>query len=1019
MMLMIAKSIQSAQASNSRPEETAILLRFLFFIAIVTSVAHPLLADEANDFHQHIEPLLAEKCYPCHSHSSNSNEGGLVLDWQSGWSIGGDSGPAIVPGNTEESLLIQAIRREGIAMPPDEPLSDHEVELLTQWVKAGAFDPRQTKPADESDKQQPTDWWSLRPLNRPAIPDSILEYKNPIDRFTQHSLAAHGLSLAPLASRRQIIVRLYVDLLGLLPTLEEITEFERDKSPLATENLIDRLLASPQYGVRWARHWLDTIHFADTHGFEHDVLRPNAWPFRDYVIDSFNQDVSWEKFVRDQLAADVFSPDQPNVMAALGFLGAGPFDLSTFSTAPVTFDYLDRDDIVAQTMSAFASTTANCARCHAHKFDPISQEDYYALQAVFSGVGKGDIFFDADIETGNLRRHWQSLQRDAQRRDPMLLASPEIQQAISKWEDDLVNNSVTWSPMQVATFTSHDGSELQRLQDSSILVGGPRPDVDTYSVTGSTSLAKITGIRLEVLADPSLPMQGPGRQDNGNLHLSEWSVQLFDPHQSAPVPLIFSTAVADYDQTDWGILLSLDGNPRTAWGIHPEVSKDHAAVFVLTHPVELSPGSQLAVHLRQLHGQGHLIGRFRISVTDSPNPTLSSIPAEVQSALDVTRDRRTEAQHLTIAAFVTANLAKKSLAALPAQQVFYGAYSTYSVVNGAAADHRILQNPKTVHLLQRGDIDKPKQVAEAGALSAINAIPARFSLSDTQPEALRRAQLAEWFVHRDNPLTWRSIVNRIWHFHFGRGLSDTPSDFGRMGSIPTHPELLDWLACEFRDQGGSLKQLHRLICSSQTYLQSPHATSSSQAIDSDNRLLSRAPLRRLDAETFRDSMLHACGLMDFRMGGPGVQNFLTSPGAQLTPNLDYLNYDWLTEGATRRSIYRIVWRGIPDPLMEALDFPDLGLLSPTRGQSSSALQSLATLNHNLVLYSCDSLANEITRQSSIGNDIDAQVHQAFQRVLLRSPSQDEKKTCNEYVTIHGLAALIRVLLNSNEFHYID
>ncbi len=994
-------------------------MQHVSIVAIIALVAVSLHADEAEHFYQRVEPLLAEKCYACHSHASSSMEGGLVLDWRSGWSIGGDSGPAIVPGNVEESLLIQAIRREGIAMPPDDPLSNDDVELLIQWVKDGAFDPRQANPESNDAKQQSSDWWSLRPIIRPSVPEAISDNANPIDRFIQRTLAQQGLSAAPLASRREIIVRLYVDLLGLLPTLEEIIAFEQDASPLATEHLIDRLLASPQYGIRWARHWLDTIHFADTHGFEHDILRPNAWPFRDYVIDSFNQDIPWEKFVRDQLAADVFSPDEPNLMAALGFLGAGPFDLSTFSTAPVTFDYLDRDDIVAQSMSALASTTANCARCHAHKFDPISQEDYYALQAVFSGIGKGDISFDANIEIGKSRSYWQAMLRAAQLRDPTLLSKQEIKQAIAEWEDNLVNNSVTWHPMQLTTFVAHQGSELERLVDDSILATGPRPDVDTYSVTGSTTLAKLTGIRLEVLADPSLPMQGPGRQDNGNLHLSEWSAQLFAPQQSTPIALNFSSAKADFDQADWGILLALDGNARTAWGIHPEVGKDHAAVFVLSQPLELPPNAQLAVHLKQLHGQGHLIGRFRISLTDSSNPTLSSIPEEVRVAVEIAGDLRSEALRLDIAAYVAANLARKSLDELPPQQIFYGAYSTYSVVNGAAPDNRIQPTPKTVHVLQRGDIDKPKQVAEPGALSAISAIPARFSLSDEQPESLRRAQLAEWFVDHDNPLTWRSIVNRVWHFHFGRGISDTPSDFGRMGSTPTHPELLDWLACEFRDTGGSLKHLHRLICSSHTYLQASQVTSISMNIDSENNFLSRAPLRRLDAETFRDSMLRASGLLDYRMGGPGVQNFVTSPGAQLTPKLDYLTYDWLSDGATRRSIYRVVWRGIPDPLMEALDFPDLGLLSPSRGQSSSALQSLATLNHNLILQSCDSLAADITGAPEVRDDIGSQVIQAFQRVLLRDPNSDESTTCNEYVATHGLAALIRVLLNSNEFHYID
>ncbi|MCA8995685.1 MAG: DUF1553 domain-containing protein, partial [Planctomycetaceae bacterium] len=747
------------------------------------------------------------------------------------------------------------------------------------------------------------------------------------------------------------------------------------------------------------------------------VFRPNAWRFRDYVINAFNNDTPWAEFIRQQLAADVFYPDQSNLISALGYLGAGPFDSSTAGTAPITFDYMDRDDQVTQVMAAFVSTTANCARCHAHKFDPITQEDYYALQAVFAGVGKGDREYDADPETLRLRRHWQHLLSAANSNNAEVLLAPEQAPLVVAWEQERKGAEVQWVDLPIDLFLSSDGADLERLDDGSIRAGGTRPDVDTYTLTTVPKPGSITAVRVDVLADETLPMQGPGRQDNGNLHLSEVEIQLFRPNSNTPERLAIAQATADFNQTGWTISHALDKDLKTAWGIYPEVGKSHYAVFELAETVEITPGSQLVVMLKQLHGGGHLIGRCKLSATSAPPAQAAAVPASVTQALAIPGPERSTEQQLAIAAHAIKLRATAELARLPAPVQVYAASPFFN--RGAKQDAP--RGIKEVQLLTRGDINRPAGLVTPGALSAIAALPARFQLSEGHDESQRRVALAEWIAHHDNPLTWRSIANRVWQFHFGEGICDTPSDFGRMGGVPSHPELLDWLACELRDgdgstPAGSLKHLHRLILTSQTYQQSSASRPDAEAMDGDNRLLWRANRQRLDAESFYDSVLKVSGRLDLTMGGPGIEHFTTSPGQQTTPKVHYDQYDWARPDAARRAIYRVVWRGIPEPLFESLDFPDLGLLAPDRSNSISALQSLTLWNHPFVLHHSNVTAEQIAEQFSPPAE---QAKELYRRMFQRQPTDEERSALEEYIINHGLAAAVRVLLNSNEFLFIN
>jgi mono/diheme cytochrome c family protein len=963
-------------------------------------------ADEDGDkfFQSKVQPLLEAKCLKCHSHVWGKMKGGLTLDSRSGWAEGGDSGPTIIPGKPGESRLITAVRYTDpdLQMPPKAKLSDDQIAVLVEWVKKGAPDPRKLETQQLAD----TDWWSLKKLVAPKPPRG----GHPIDAFVQARLKAAGLKPAPQADRTSLIRRLSFDLHGLLPTPEEVAAFANDSDPNAYRNLADELLASPRYGERWARHWLDTIHFADSHGCEHDVKRPNAWRFRDYVIDRLNADVPWGRFIREQLATDVAYPEQPELTAALGFIAAGPQELSRAGTAPVTFDYLDRDDMVTQMMAAFASTTANCARCHTHKFDPITQEDYYALQAVFAGVGKGDIPYDTTAAIANRRRELQSLLAAGTARNAEILLPKKYTQIVRQWEESRRQETVNWEPLDAEVFVASGGAVLTKQADGSILASGTIADQENYTVTSKPSLGRLTAIRLDVLRDDRLPKNGPGRAGNGNLHLAEVAVTWFPKDSNTPVKLKIARASADFDQVNWVAAHAIDGDPKTGWAIFPRINESHHIVLELAKPIDLKPEGRLAVTLKQLYPPKHLIGRFKLSITDADG-AVQALPTAATVGLKKPEDQRTKPEQTAIAAVALSAYATKGLASLPKKATVYGVSTLWSHAKKLSKP----RTPTPVHLLRRGDIHSPEQEVGPGALSAIKALNGRFELADPKQESSRRLALADWLAHHDNPLTWRSIVNRVWHYHFGSGLSDTPNDFGRMGTKPSHPDLLDWLAVWFRDEAkGSLKELHRLILTSETWQQASLTEPNSK--DSSNRLLGRMNRQRLDAEMLRDSVLRITGRLDLTMGGPGIEQFTTAKGPQATPILDYAAFDWNAPAAGRRSIYRVVWRGIPDPFMEAMDFPDLGLLAPKRGFSVSALQSLTLFNNQFMLQASEWFAQRVQKER---NELDDQIARAVELAWLRAATEDELNEFTTFTRQHGLPAFCRLLLNSNEFLFVE
>jgi len=579
-----------------------------------------------------------------------------------------------------------------------------------------------------------------------------------------------------------------------------------------------------------------------------------------------------------------------------------------------------------------------------------------------------------------------------------------------------------WTALDPVDFQSTEGATLSKLADYSILAGGARPETDTYIVKLRTSLSGITGLRLELLPDESLPHTGPGRQDNGNLHLNEISVHVGpvgDASQASQAaqlqPLRLAQPRADFDQDGWTVAMALDGNPATAWGIHPQVGQAHAAVFEVVDYPALAGEAEISVRLEQTHGRGHLIGRLRLSVANVPLPlplAQASLPAEIVAALSVPASERNDAQRIVLGAYLTRQKLAREIAALPPQQLVYCGSNKFA----ADGSFRPSAVPRTVYVLDRGNIAAPGEEAPPGGLSCLPDMPAEFQLANPNDEGARRAALADWLTDDRNALTWRSIVNRVWHYHFGRGICDTPNDFGRMGAAPSHRELLDWLAVEFLSGGGSLKQLHRLMVTSATYRQASDHRPDYAAIDGDNRLLWRMNRTRLDAESIRDAVLAATGKLDRSLGGPSVKQFIQTPGIHVTPNVDYLSFDPDDPANYRRSVYRFIFRTLPDPFMETLDCADSSQLTPARNTSVTALQALSMLNNNFIVRQSEHLAARLQTESG---DAAGQIAALYRRTLLREPTAEETAAFVEYASRHGLANACRVLLNGNEFMFVN
>lgn len=978
-------------------------------------------SEPATQFDREIRPILVRKCIKCHGKNDPKAELQLMARDTATRPLPSGS-RAIVPGNVEASELIKRVSAAdpSVRMPPEgDPITENEIERLRSWIASGA------------------DWpvhWAYRSLSQPAIPDfdpqAATFAKNPIDHFILKGLHERGLVPSPPAKKEALLRRLYIDLIGLPPSSEDLALFMADDSPTAYETVVDRLLASPRYGERWARHWMDVVHFAETHGHDQDRPRPNAWPYRDYLIRSFNEDKPYAKFIQEQIAGDVLFPEDTQAKVALGFLATGPWDESSLrdirddSIDREIARYIDRDDMVTTAFSTFLSASVQCARCHDHKFDPISQAEYYSLQAVFAGVDKADSPYDRDPEIAKKRQalleERTALKVDFLSRKSSLL-QPELQAEVVRWEAGLKTARESWTPLNIFTVHSEFDSTLTMQPDGSYLADNFKPDRDIYTITGTTSLNRVTGIRLDLLSDDRLPNNGPGRQDNGNLHLNEIRVTMGPAgtpgsgSQGSGLPVKIDGATADFNQADWTVAMAIDGKPDTAWGIHPEIGKSHWGIFKLA---ESPPGAgpiNLTIRLEQTHGRGHLIGRFAIFVTNAAEPvppTLASEPPEIVSTLAIPPEQRSETDKARLAAHVRLQTLDRELKSLPPADKVYCACHDFE----PDGSFKPTIAPRKVQILRRGNILDPLGDAAPGTVSFVEGMESPFTTTELPNEGGRRAALARWLSDPRNGVAWRSIVNRVWHYHFGRGIVDTPNDFGLMGSSPTHPELLDYLAGQLIASGGSLKTLHRMIVLSGTFRQSSDDHAENSQIDADNKYLWRMNRRRLDAETIRDAVLQASGKLDLTMGGPSVRQFIESPGIHVTPNVDYLNFNIDDPAMYRRSVYRFVFRTLPDPFMESLDCADSSFLTPVRSASITTLQALSMLNDRFIIRQSEHLADRLTAEHASLPD---QIRHAFNILLLREPTPEELQLVHSYAEQHGLSNACRFLMNSNEFMFVD
>jgi hypothetical protein len=985
-------------------------------VVMLTLAVRTVAADALEDA---VRPLLIERCGDCHG--PDTQESSLRLDVRHRALKGGDFGPVILAGKAAESELIRRITStdDDKMMPPDgERLTAAEVALLTEWIDAGAEWPESEadRVARETDRDPRLDHWAWQKMTRPAVPAAPPggPVQSEIDRFVQHALAEKQLSPAPEADRRTLIRRLSFDLLGLPPAPEEVAAFVADPAPDAYERLVDRLLASPHYGERWARHWLDIAHYADTHGFERDQLRPNAWRYRDWVIHALNTDLPYDEFLRRQIAGDVLSPDDPDHVIAAGFLTAGPWDF--VGQVETKSDVLrrqaradDLDDMVTQVMTAACGVTINCARCHDHKLDPISQKEYYALVAVFAGVKRADAPTSRAAETAYTGKHAElTTAVAAARAEVHALAGKPIDLA-----DIVGGGDGRGSGRPGIGIDSRNGKEVDEKPRnflSAITVNTPKP--------GPTKF--VNAVFVPQGPGP-VPVTTTGLTVDG---IPETSKAGWDAIRNGPVSKQHSTKLGDVDYAKAG---------HTILGLHANAGITFALGDILAAIPVASPRFRAVVGYGGttpeagadyfVYVDGTLLAKGRIGFDDGGTPLEISLPAgatfltlvatDAGNGISMDQiffgDARIEGDPTTLDDNGRERLesAKARLAALEKE------------LKGLRPPDKLFgpvpEPPPVVKVHIRGNPEATGDEVAPGTIAAVAGLPTSCGDAGTV-EGLRRKALAAWVTSADNPLTPRVVVNRLWHHHFGTGLVDTPSDFGLGGGRPTHPELLDWLAGELVARGWSLKALNRLICTSHAYRQAsvgvPNAAAA-LAIDADNRLLWRQSPRRLDAESLRDATLAVTGCLNPEMFGPGYRDFDYEEA--YAPVYRYITPD--KPELWRRSIYRFIVRSTPHSFMTTLDCPNPANLTPARLETTTALQSLALLNNDFMLRQAGHWAARLEREA--GADPAAQVRRAYGLGLAREPDEAELAAAVALVRGQGLAQFCRMFFNTNEFLYVD
>lgn len=970
-------------------------MRFLCLFMLTTTSAL------AVDFVREVRPIFEKHCYECHSAKKQKND--YRLDIKAIALTGGeDHAPNIIAGKSAESPLFRFVSGadEKTTMPPKTKLSSAEIDVLKRWIDEGAVWPDGVDIAKVEDR---LDWWSFKPLQAQAGTINI-------DTFIHSKLTENGLKPAPQADAHTLIRRLYFDLTGLPPTPEEITKY----TALPYEKLVDDLLASPRYGERWARHWLDLVHYGETHGYDKDKPRMNAWPYRDYVIRTFNSDKPYTRFIEEQIAGDVLYPGTTDGMTALGFIAAGPWDFIGHAEVPETkldgkiARHLDRDDMVQNSIGTFCSLTVQCAQCHYHKFDPISQDDYYSLQAVFAGIDRTDVDYypdDASMQKfAALQKQKKQLTDEiAALEEPLKKKAGEAYAAFSKRIDGAAEkganpnakpdygyhsaispaqDAVKWVQVDLGKSVQVDRIVLKPCYDDFGKIGGGFGFPVRFKIEVSDDPTFKTGVTLvwrkhdatfmNDLPNPGLkPFESGTAGDDGvtGRYVRVTAVKLAKRSND----YIFALAELEVYDSKTG--------PNLAVG-RPVTSLDS---------IEAAPRWR------------------RANLTDGIAPESRT----EEDKLKLVRERDAlmlgQADDATKTKLREARKQRDALPQMPVPQKVYAGAVHY----GSGAFKGTHGVPRVIQVLKRGDMKQPAQVVSAGTVTALSKLfQVPFSITG-ENESARRAALAKWINDKNNVLTWRSIVNRVWQYHFGKGLVETANDFGRMGGKPSHPELLDWLAITFRDDlRGSLKKLHKLIVMSETYRQRSDGLAPS---DANNVFLSHQNRRKLDAESIRDSILAVSGKLDLTMGGASFQDFIIEK-PQHSPHYEYTLHDPEDPKSWRRSIYRFIVRSQQQPFMTVMDCADPSMRVDKRNESLSPLQALAMMNNGLTVAMAKHFAERVTKEAQ---GLEAQTKHAFTLALSRDPKPDELAPLIAYAKREGLENTCRVILNLNEFSFVD
>jgi hypothetical protein len=989
-------------------------------------------AAEPDLFTKSVVPILRARCVSCHNSIDRKGQFSIqsrAEALESGY---------VQPGQPDDSGFLSVLvsqNGEKPTMPKSgEPLQAAEVAAIREWIQSGAPWPEGLTIDDAV--VEDVQWWAFQPMKpvdvtammaamesqRAHFPSPI---NNPIDVFILKGLAERQLTPSPPADPRVLIRRLYFDLIGLPPTPEDVDAFVQQSqqeppgrpSP-AYVRLVDRLLASEHYGERWARHWLDVVKYADTCGYDKDKLRPNAWPYRDYVVRSLNDDKPYARFVQEQIAGDVLFPGKADGILGLGFIAAGPWDWIGHAEVPESkidgkiARHTDRDEMVSNTLNTFCSVTIQCAQCHNHKFDPFTQEHYYNLQSVFAAVDRADRAYDLDphVEQQRLElsRRLETVRAALATLNATIAddAGPEfvaLEQRIAELQSKAApatkrpefgyHSSLSPKPdaekwVQIDLGREVDVSKivLRPCHDEFNNIGAGFGFPVRFRISGGRSVAETT-------------LHDATASDVPNPGLAPYEIVL----TPTTMRVLRLTATRLAHRQDDYILALAEMQVFDADGNNVALSADVSSLDSIEAPDRWRKSNLTD-------------GIWAAPADDVAIEQLASARQQRQTILDriMTAERTAERERLSSELAAS----QRALASLPAGQLVYAAATQFPSTGTFLPTNGI---PRPIHLLHRGNVLQPRGASVPGTLplplSSDETLSSagHFALPPDHSEGDRRAALAHWITRHDHPLTWRSIVNRVWQHHFGRGLVETPNDFGRMGKLPTHPELLDWLAIEFRDNGQSFKQLHRLIVTSATYQQSSADNSSNSAIDSDNRFLWRMNRRRLEAEEIRDAMLAVSGKLDPKMGGPGYYLFVLER-PEHSPHFEYHKFNPDDPASHRRSIYRFVVRSQPDPYMTTLDCADSSQSTPQRNETLTSLQALSLLNNGFSLTMSKHFAANLAEAVP---SLDEQVTLAFQRVSGRSPTQAELTELGDYARKHGTPNLCRVLLNLSEFVYVD